>query len=149
MIYLGPSSRPKYKLKMPIFVRGFQNIFPGEKLRAVSGVMIAQARRRLRCSSKIRFVPLKSIREGILHRAELLSAALRVTLFPLLLQEAGDNNQFCWRNLFSCINLLRILNKLTKWKHSRTMVRRRNTFPPANSTYFYNPRALCSSFGIQ
>nr|XP_048682481.1 striatin-interacting protein 1 isoform X3 [Caretta caretta] len=36
--------------------------------------------------------------------------------------EAGDNNQFCWRNLFSCINLLRILNKLTKWKHSRTMI---------------------------
>ncbi|KAB0399725.1 hypothetical protein E2I00_009054, partial [Balaenoptera physalus] len=35
--------------------------------------------------------------------------------------EAGDNNQFCWRNLFSCINLLRLLNKLTKWKHSRTM----------------------------
>lgn len=36
--------------------------------------------------------------------------------------EAGDNNRFCWRNLFSCINLLRILNKLTKWKHSRTMM---------------------------
>uniref|UniRef100_H2T476 Striatin interacting protein 2 n=1 Tax=Takifugu rubripes TaxID=31033 RepID=H2T476_TAKRU len=36
--------------------------------------------------------------------------------------EAGDNNQFCWRNLFSCINLLRVLNKLTKWKHSRTMM---------------------------
>uniref|UniRef100_A0A3Q3L8R2 Striatin interacting protein 2 n=1 Tax=Mastacembelus armatus TaxID=205130 RepID=A0A3Q3L8R2_9TELE len=36
--------------------------------------------------------------------------------------EGGDNNQFCWRNLFSCINLLRILNKLTKWKHSRTMM---------------------------
>ncbi|XP_041944830.1 striatin-interacting protein 1 homolog isoform X3 [Alosa alosa] len=36
--------------------------------------------------------------------------------------EAGENNQFCWRNLFSCINLLRILNKLTKWKHSRTMM---------------------------
>uniref|UniRef100_A0A4W5RG32 Striatin interacting protein 1 n=1 Tax=Hucho hucho TaxID=62062 RepID=A0A4W5RG32_9TELE len=36
--------------------------------------------------------------------------------------EAGDINQFCWRNLFSCINLLRILNKLTKWKHSRTMM---------------------------
>uniref|UniRef100_A0A4W5L6Y5 Striatin interacting protein 2 n=1 Tax=Hucho hucho TaxID=62062 RepID=A0A4W5L6Y5_9TELE len=31
-------------------------------------------------------------------------------------------NPFCWRNLFSCINLLRILNKLTKWKHSRTMM---------------------------
>ncbi|XP_072097464.1 striatin-interacting protein 2-like isoform X4 [Mobula birostris] len=36
--------------------------------------------------------------------------------------EAGDHNQFCWRNLFSCINLLRTLNKLTKWKHSRTMM---------------------------
>nr|XP_014346930.1 PREDICTED: striatin-interacting protein 2 [Latimeria chalumnae] len=36
--------------------------------------------------------------------------------------EAGDNTQFCWKNLFSCINLLRILNKLTKWKHSRTMM---------------------------
>ncbi|XP_073508615.1 striatin-interacting protein 2 isoform X2 [Phyllobates terribilis] len=36
--------------------------------------------------------------------------------------ESGDNNQFCWRNLFSCINLLRVLNKLTKWKHSRTMM---------------------------
>ncbi|NXK90767.1 STRP2 protein, partial [Formicarius rufipectus] len=36
--------------------------------------------------------------------------------------EAGDNHHFCWRNLFSCINLLRILNKLTKWKHSRTMM---------------------------
>lgn len=28
----------------------------------------------------------------------------------------------CWRNLFSSINLLRILNKLVKWKHSRTMM---------------------------
>uniref|UniRef100_A0A6I8NL97 Striatin interacting protein 2 n=1 Tax=Ornithorhynchus anatinus TaxID=9258 RepID=A0A6I8NL97_ORNAN len=36
--------------------------------------------------------------------------------------ETGENNQFCWRNLFSCINLLRVLNKLTKWKHSRTMM---------------------------
>jgi len=27
-----------------------------------------------------------------------------------------------WRNMFSCINLLRILNKLTKWKHSRIMM---------------------------
>lgn len=29
---------------------------------------------------------------------------------------------YSWRNLFSCINLLRILNKLTKWKHSRIMM---------------------------
>ncbi|KAF2984793.1 hypothetical protein EK904_014799 [Melospiza melodia maxima] len=49
-----------------------------------------------------------------------IAAKNRVALLPL--QEAGDNNQFCWRNLFSCINLLRILNKLTKWKHSRTMM---------------------------
>ncbi|WAR25916.1 STRP1-like protein [Mya arenaria] len=36
--------------------------------------------------------------------------------------EKGDNQLYCWRNVFSCINLLRILNKLTKWKHSRTMM---------------------------
>ncbi|KAI8782041.1 striatin-interacting protein 1 [Biomphalaria glabrata] len=36
--------------------------------------------------------------------------------------ESGDNQPHCWRNIFSCINLLRILNKLTKWKHSRTMM---------------------------
>lgn len=36
--------------------------------------------------------------------------------------EVGDNLPYSWRNVFSCINLLRILNKLTKWKHSRIMV---------------------------
>lgn len=36
--------------------------------------------------------------------------------------EIGDNQPFCWRNMFSCTNLLRILNKLTKWKHSRIMM---------------------------
>lgn len=40
-----------------------------------------------------------------------------------LQQENGEQGPYCWRNLFSCINLLRLLNKLTKWKHSRTMVR--------------------------
>ncbi|KAL0267192.1 UNVERIFIED_CONTAM: hypothetical protein PYX00_009539 [Menopon gallinae] len=29
---------------------------------------------------------------------------------------------YSWRNIYSCINLLRILNKLTKWKHSRIMM---------------------------
>lgn len=29
---------------------------------------------------------------------------------------------YCWRNMFSCINLVKILNKLTKWKHSRIMM---------------------------
>lgn len=39
--------------------------------------------------------------------------------------ESLENNGLetcCWRNMFSCINLLRILQKLTKWKHSRTMM---------------------------
>uniref|UniRef100_A0A182IZI2 Far11/STRP C-terminal domain-containing protein n=1 Tax=Anopheles atroparvus TaxID=41427 RepID=A0A182IZI2_ANOAO len=34
----------------------------------------------------------------------------------------GDSAPYSWRNVFSCINLLRILNKLTKWKHSRIMM---------------------------
>lgn len=36
--------------------------------------------------------------------------------------EMGDQQPYCWRNLFSCINLLRLLNKLTKLKHSRIMM---------------------------
>ena len=36
--------------------------------------------------------------------------------------EIWDDQNYAWRNVFSCINLLRILNKLTKWKHSRIMV---------------------------
>ena len=38
--------------------------------------------------------------------------------------EVGDTSVYCWRNMASCINLLRVLNKLTKWKHSRIMVRK-------------------------
>lgn len=38
--------------------------------------------------------------------------------------EIGTNLPYSWRNIFSCVNLLRILNKLTKWKHSRIMVSR-------------------------
>ncbi|XP_044741367.1 striatin-interacting protein 1 homolog isoform X2 [Chrysoperla carnea] len=36
--------------------------------------------------------------------------------------EIGDSAAYSWRNMFSCINMLRILNKLTKWKHSRIMM---------------------------
>ncbi|KAI6658918.1 Striatin-interacting protein 1-like [Oopsacas minuta] len=36
--------------------------------------------------------------------------------------EEGEGNYLSWRNMFSCINLLRVLQKLTKWKPSRTMV---------------------------
>ncbi len=35
---------------------------------------------------------------------------------------ATTDDGFCWRNLFSSINLLRILQKLTKWKHFRTVM---------------------------
>ncbi|CAF0832813.1 unnamed protein product [Adineta ricciae] len=36
--------------------------------------------------------------------------------------DAPETDNYCWRNMFSSINLLRILNKLTKGKHARTMV---------------------------
>lgn len=29
---------------------------------------------------------------------------------------------YLWRNVFSSINLLRVINKLTKWKYARTMM---------------------------
>lgn len=38
------------------------------------------------------------------------------------LEVCCDGSNYCWRNMFSCINLVRILNKLTKWKHSRIMM---------------------------
>ncbi|XP_043192437.1 striatin-interacting protein 1 homolog isoform X1 [Amphibalanus amphitrite] len=36
--------------------------------------------------------------------------------------QLGDEQPYCWRNVFTSINLLRILNKLCKWKHSRIMM---------------------------
>ena len=47
-----------------------------------------------------------------------------IAVSPNDFQENVDSEACCWRNMFSCINLLRILEKLTKWKHSRTMVSR-------------------------
>ncbi|CAH8531179.1 unnamed protein product [Dicrocoelium dendriticum] len=44
----------------------------------------------------------------------------KIIRYPMSLM--SDWSVYCWRNLFSCINLLRILNMLTKWKHSRTML---------------------------
>lgn len=43
---------------------------------------------------------------------------------PELLPENLENNEqvYSWRNLFASINLLRILNKLCKWKPSRAMM---------------------------
>ncbi|KAJ8942687.1 hypothetical protein NQ314_010011 [Rhamnusium bicolor] len=36
--------------------------------------------------------------------------------------EIGSDINHCWRNVFSSINLLRVLNKLCKWKNSRIMM---------------------------
>lgn len=36
--------------------------------------------------------------------------------------EIGCDSKYCWRNVFSSINLLRVLNKLCKWKNSRIMM---------------------------
>lgn len=36
--------------------------------------------------------------------------------------DVPEIENYCWRNMFASINLLRILNKLTKGKHARTMV---------------------------
>ena len=37
-------------------------------------------------------------------------------------ESTTTDSGYCWRNLFSCINLVRILQKLTKWKHFRTVM---------------------------
>lgn len=34
----------------------------------------------------------------------------------------SETQPYCWRNMFSSINLLRILNKLTKWKNCRIIM---------------------------
>lgn len=39
-----------------------------------------------------------------------------------IVDSSTTDDGFCWRNLFSSINLLRILQKLTKWKHFRTVM---------------------------
>ncbi|GMR36932.1 hypothetical protein PMAYCL1PPCAC_07127, partial [Pristionchus mayeri] len=45
--------------------------------------------------------------------------AENVEVFP---SQTESTSYSLWRNVFSSINLLRILNKITKWKHSRTML---------------------------
>ena len=39
-----------------------------------------------------------------------------------LLEMSVKEQPYPWRNIFSCINMVRILNKLTKWKMSRIMM---------------------------
>lgn len=51
---------------------------------------------------------------------------------------------YCWRNMFSCINLLRVLNKLTKWKRSRIMVSLPiSSFIKTNNSNFCGERKVC------
>lgn len=38
------------------------------------------------------------------------------------IENVTTDSGYCWRNLFACINLVRILQKLTKWKHFRTVM---------------------------
>jgi len=52
--------------------------------------------------------------------AELTSETLDVGSSPA--DSLTSLQSYCWRNMFSCINLLRVLNKLTKWKRSRIMM---------------------------
>jgi len=46
--------------------------------------------------------------------------------------EIGEFPLCSWRNVYSCINLLRVLNKITKWKHSRIMVAKVQYFAHMN-----------------
>ncbi|OQV11826.1 Striatin-interacting protein 1-like protein [Hypsibius exemplaris] len=47
--------------------------------------------------------------------------AVHLELTKDQLEFAGEQ-PYCWRNLHACINLIRILNKLAKWKKSRVLV---------------------------
>lgn len=42
--------------------------------------------------------------------------------FDLAILAITSSQNCTWRNMFSCINMARILNKLTKWKYARTMM---------------------------
>ncbi|UYV76194.1 STRIP2 [Cordylochernes scorpioides] len=82
--------------------------------------------------SSILLLLLKHLKLNHIYQFEYTSQQLMfANCIPLVLKffnqnitnyEIGDQQGYCWRNLFSCINLLRVLNKLTKWKHSRIMV---------------------------
>lgn len=73
-----------------------------------------------------------------------ISVSVSDVVWCLCWQESGENQPYCWRNLFSCINLLRILNKLTKWKHSRTMVRQSRTLVNHSRTLVNHSRPMVS-----
>ncbi|KAG1663657.1 Striatin-interacting protein 1 [Nymphon striatum] len=81
------------------------------------------------------YVSAKNSSLDIIHQGLLILSDFRIAIidFPMCVLgeqpeltsdtlELGDNQMYCCRNMFSCINLLRVLNKLTKWKHSRIMM---------------------------
>lgn len=53
--------------------------------------------------------------------ADTIDAVLGENVIPST-ETVSSSPYYCWRNLFSSINLLRILNKLTKWKNCRIMM---------------------------
>ena len=72
----------------------------------------------------LQFIHSRSMIQSLEYPACLLYST---NLEQELETEVGDGEEcegdyLSWRNLFSCINLLRVLQKLTKWKPSRTMV---------------------------
>ncbi|KAH9399317.1 Striatin-interacting protein 2 [Tyrophagus putrescentiae] len=54
--------------------------------------------------------------------AETIDGILGETSVDSTAVQQQPSPYYCWRNLFSSINLLRILNKLTKWKNCRIMM---------------------------
>lgn len=60
--------------------------------------------------------------QGAEMSAETIDAILAEDSTALAGSQWQASSYYCWRNMFSSINLLRILNKLTKWKNCRIMM---------------------------
>lgn len=68
------------------------------------------------------FLDFHNNSDQVFLRASLVSSGSKPEITSETFEDAEPDVSPCWRNMFSSINLLRILNKLVKWKHSRTMV---------------------------
>ncbi|XP_039264132.2 striatin-interacting protein 1 homolog [Styela clava] len=68
----------------------------------------------------VAYVTTKNVIPSLEYPACVVGEKVEITAESL--EPVDTQSAACWRNLFSSINLLRILNKLVKWKHSRTMM---------------------------
>ncbi|CDW51858.1 protein FAM40B [Trichuris trichiura] len=87
-----------------------------------------------KCVSAMLLLILKHLKVNHIYQFEQICQQLVfANCIPLILKyfdqnvsydtgESATGRPYVWRNLFSLVNLLRILNKLTKWKHGRTMM---------------------------